>query len=358
MVYNSTYWDDIDRVVQNIPGINELEHCSVLITGATGLICSTVAELLFYLNKERNANIKILLAGRSLERTKERFGAFVEGTDYFFVPYDATKDAPLAITADYIIHGASNASPAAFRSQPVETMLSNLIGLKCLLDMAVKTQAKRLLYISSSEVYGRKESSRPYREDDYGYVDILNPRAAYPSSKHAAETLCVAYGAEYGVDTVIVRPGHIYGPSITDSDDRASAQFTRVAARGEKIVMKSPGNQLRSYCYTLDCASAILTVLLNGKEGEAYNISNRNSVVTIRELAETLARQAGVAIEFDVPTDAEKRGYNMMENSALDAERLEALGWKAEFDLQAGVEETVKHMRQCIKYGDSLRLIK
>lgn len=345
IVYDNTYWDDVEKVIHTIPHVTELFHRSVLITGGTGMICSAVAELLFRLNRTRDADIGIILAGRSRERVEKRFYPFSEGTDYTFRQYDATKDEKLAVPADYIIHGASNASPAVFRSQPVETMLSNLIGLNCLLEMAARSHVKRLLYVSSSEVYGQKADNLPYGEGDYGYVDILNLRAAYPSSKRAAETLCAAYGAEYGVDTVIVRPGHIYGPSITDSDDRASAQFTRAAVRGEPIVMKSAGTQLRSYCHTLDCASAILTVLLNGENGQAYNISNRDSVVSIRDVAETLARAAGTSVAFCNPSDVEKKGYNLMANSALAAGKLEELGWKACFDLEEGVEMTVNLLR-------------
>lgn len=124
-------------------------------------------------------------------------------------------------------------------------------------------------------------------------MDILNQRASYPSAKRASETLCIAYGIEYGVDTVIVRPGHIYGPSITESDSRASAQFTRNVVAGKDIVMKSAGTQVRSYCYTLDCASAVLTVLLNGQTGNAYNISNKNSICTISDIAQFLHVQWG-----------------------------------------------------------------
>ena len=131
-------------------------------------------------------------------------------------------------------------------------MLANFMGLDCLLKSAVKNKSNRVVYISSSEVYGSKLKDQPYQESDYGYVDLLNPRSCYPSSKRASETLCSAYTSEYGLDTVVVRPGHIYGPTITDTDDRASAQFTRCAVEGKDIVMKSAGTQLRSYCYVLD----------------------------------------------------------------------------------------------------------
>ena len=186
---------------------------------------------------------------------------------------------------------------------------------------------------------------RPYSENDFGFLDILNQRSSYPSAKRAAETLCVAYAEEYHLDTVIVRPGHIYGPSITVSDSRAAAEFTRNAARGENIVMKSAGTQLRSYCYSLDCGSAILTALLNGASRNAYNISNRHSVVTISDVAEALAAAAGTKVVFEAPTEQEAKGYTLMTNSSLNAEKLEALGWRAVFSLAEGVERTLRFYR-------------
>lgn len=339
--YCNEYWQDIKFVAQHIPRLNKLYGSSILITGATGMICSAVAEVLFFLNKEISANIQIILAGRDKDRMQKRFFCFIEGKDYTFCKYDATSDYLFDAKADYVIHGASNADPGKFSKEPVETMLANIIGLNTLLKSATNTNAKRLLYISSSEIYGNKEEKRPYKEDDYGFVDILNPRASYPSSKRAAETLCSAYSSEYGLDTVIVRPGHIYGPTITDSDSRASAQFTRKAKSGEDIIMKSAGLQLRSYCYMLDCASAILTALINGKSGEAYNISNSKSIVTIREMAEALAKAGKVNIVFENPSDIEQKSFNLMDNSSLVSKKLERLGWKAVFDINEGTQKTL-----------------
>ena len=340
--YCDEYWQDVKLISEQIPNLKHLFGSSVLITGASGMICSSVTEILLYLNQKQDAHIQIILAGRNRERIKERFYCFEEGQDYTFIPYDATSSNPINIKADFIIHGASNADPGKFAKEPVETMLANVLGLNTLLQSAVDKKTKRLLYISSSEVYGRKEERRPYQEDDYGFVNILNPRASYPSSKRAAETLCAAYSAEYGLDIVIVRPGHIYGPTITKSDSRASAQFTRKAKTGENIVMKSAGSQLRSYCYTLDCASAILTILINGKSGEAYNISNSNSIVTIREMAEALVQAGNVDLVFENPSDLEKRSYNFMDNSSLVSTKIEKLGWNALFDMESGAKKTLK----------------
>lgn len=344
MIYLQEYWNDVARVTAHIQNKEMLKEKSILITGATGMICSSVAEILFYLNKQ-GVEIKIFIAARDKERVIGRFSDFVEGRDYFFIEYDATKNIALNVTPDFIIHGASNASPAIYLKQPVETMLGNLIGLNSLLNLAVAKKSKRLLYISSSEVYGNKSENRSYEEVDYGFIDILNPRACYPSAKRAAESLCVSYGVEYGVETVIVRPGHIYGPTITRSDNRASAQFTWNVIDGQDIVMRSAGRQMRSYCYTLDCASAILTVLINGMNGEAYNISNKDSIVSIRDMAEVMASYAGTKIVFENPSDAETKSYNLMSNSSLNAEKLEKLGWKAVFNLENGVKRTINYLR-------------
>ena len=170
-----------------------------------------------------------------------------------------------------------------------------------------------MLYISSGEIYGIKNNGEPYREDDYGYIDVLNARACYPCSKRAAENLCISYTKEYAVDTVIVRPGHIYGPTITETDSRASAQFTRNALAKKDIVLKSRGEQLRSYCY-----------------------------ITVRRLAQEFADVSGTKIVFQNATDEEKRSYNLMENSSLDATKLEALGWKPLFSLEEGVSRTLE----------------
>ena len=346
MNYTENYRKCLEECVKAVPDYKKLFEKKVLITGGTGMIGSAVVELLHTLNRTEQAGITLYLAGRDLKKVRTRFKNFMEEEDYIFLQYDAVKSDELFATVDYIIHGACNASPAAYQKEPVETMLSNLLGVSTLLKLAVKNPGSRLLYLSSSEVYGKKEDNTPFEETDYGYVDILNPRACYPSAKRASETLCVSYGAEYGVDTVIVRPGHIYGPTISRSDTKASTQFTWNVVDGEDIVMKSAGDQIRSYCYTMDCASAILTVLTSGIGGEAYNISNSNSVVTIRELAEALAREGGRRIVFKNPTDAEKKSYNLMSNSSLNAEKLEQLGWKAQFDLKAGARQTLEVLKK------------
>ncbi len=340
--YSKKYWDDVDKIFETLSDIGYLFNRSVLITGASGMIGSAIADILFRINKTRDSNIKIFLACRDKIKLQSRFRCFTEGCDYTYIPFDAAKPWSCSIKPDYVIHAASNSDPESILKHPVETILSNVCGLNSLLASFTDGGLSRFLFISSSEIYGNKNDNSPFNESDYGYVDVLNPRASYPNSKRSGESLCIAYHEEYDLDTVILRPGHIYGPSITDTDSRASAQFLRRAYRKQDIILKSSGSQIRSYCYTLDCASACLYVLLNGKSANAYNISDPCSAASIRDIAEEFAKISGVNVVFENASDFEKRSGNLMKNSSLDPGKILSLGWKPVFSLTDGVRAALE----------------
>ena len=346
-IYENPIWlQDIDTVSNGLPELDIVAGKSILITGAAGLICSSVVDILFRFNDTHKNAIQIFAAGRWIEEMSARFGDLINRPDFHFVSYDASKtDNKIDISADYIIHGASNAFPDMIVKEPVETMLSNFLGMKYLLDYSKEHGTQRILYISSSEVYGKKEDKEPFREGQYGYIDLLNARNSYSVGKRAAETLCASYAAEYGVSSVIVRPGHIYGPTASPHDNRVSSAWAYSAARGEDIVMKSDGAQIRSYCYCLDCAAAMLKVLLSGENGQAYNISNPYSIISIKQLAEILADAGDVKLRIELPTDDEKKGFNPMTNSSLDSKNLLSIGWNGFFDAQKGLKHTVEILR-------------
>lgn len=345
MKYTNQYFQDLESIQNCIPDIGRLRNKSIFITGANGLIGSTVIDFLIHLNDTCTSNNYIYIGARDELKIRKRFGQRVNREDVFFVQYDALQPVILDANINCIIHAASPANPAAYIENPVEIMLVNFVGLNYILEYARDNRVGRVLFISSSEVYGKKsENSSSYGERDFGYVDLLNPRACYPSAKRSAETLCAAYLKEYGVDTVIVRPGHIYGAAVTESDNKASSQFLKDVSDGLDIIMKSAGTQMRSYCYVLDCVSSIFTVLLNGKVGSAYNISNPASVCTIREMAECIAECGGRKLLFETPSMQEKSSYNLMDNSSLDSSMLQELGWKGLFDLRTGINHALEMM--------------
>lgn len=350
ILYESRLWiEDIDKVIDVLPELDKMAGKSVLITGAAGLIGSAFTDLLIRYNETHPTPVHIFAAGRRREKMIRRFGRFCDAPYFDHVQYDALKsDNELPVFADYIIHGAGNAHPDVIMREPVETMLDSFTGMLCLLRYAKEHGTRRVLYISSSEIYGRRDGNGPCREDEYGYIDLQVPRSSYSVSKRAAETLCASYAAEYGVDVVTVRPGHIYGPTASPADSRVSSAWAYAAARGEDIVMKSDGGQLRSYCYCLDCASAMIKVLLHGENGCAYNISCPRSVITIRRMAELFAETGNVRLIREKASETEKRGFNPMQNSSLDSTKLEKLGWEGCFDVRKGVEHTVRILEEVL----------
>ena len=346
MIYNELYYSDLLKVQKAVPNLEALHDSKVLVTGAGGLIGSAIVDFLLSCNDACQLRNTIYIGARNFSKIQKRFGKMLDRADVCYFHYDALQEIQTDTVFDYIIHAASPANPTEYSKHPVETMLANLRGLNNLLEYATSAKVKRVLYVSSSEVYGNKQSDQPYSETDFGNLDILNPRASYPSAKRAAETMCAAYAQEYGVNTVIVRPGHIYGPTAIDEDTRASSQFFRDVLNQQDIVMKSAGLQKRSYCYVLDCVSAIVTVLLNGRTADAYNVSNPCSVITIRDLAEMIARVGGRKVVFSCPSDQELRGYNLMQNSALTSQKLQALGWNNTFDAEEGIVHTFEIMKK------------
>lgn len=316
----------------------------VLVTGATGLIGSEVVDLLLSLTDGTD----VYAAGRDENRAKARFGRHAGNERFHFVKYDVRTALEGDETYDVIIHSASGATPSQFATDPVGVMMANIEGTKNLLDYGAAHGMRRMVYISSGEVYGEPAAGGDtmWREDGSGYVNCMTQRACYPTAKRAAEALCASYSRQYGVDVVVARPCHTYGPHFTNSDNRAYAQFLRRVAEGKDIVMKSDGQQFRSWIYVKDCARAIWAIAEKGESGEAYNVADESQCVSIRELAETMAEMGGVKVVTDIPSDAEKSGYPVISRAVFDTSKLRGLGWKPEYTLRSCLKETLEIMKR------------
>ena len=345
--YNSeSYKKDIEIAVNATVGIEKLFNSSVLIAGGSGLIGSFIADMLLFANSHRNANITVYAMDMSAERMTSRFSGL--DTDRLHLVEHNVNELPgFSFDADYIIHAASPAFPAAFNSDPVGTVMSNILGTKYLLDYGKAHGAKRMLYISSGEVYGQGDLSLESFDEAYaGYVDPTSARSCYPNGKRAAETLCVSYTKQFELDTVIVRPSHTYGPTVTKADNRANAQFVNKGLAGEDIVLNSAGNQMRSYTYLADSASAILTVLTTGESCNAYNIANSQSRTTIAGFAKEVAAQTGTKVIFADPDEVAKAEATPIVKQVLSSKKLEALGWQGQFTVEEGIKHTLQIMRE------------
>lgn len=318
----------------------KLHKKKILLTGATGMIGKELIHFLLVDNADLQTTV--IAMGRSEEKARERLGDFWENPRFSFVEHDI--NIPLGEKAakigrvDYIIHAASTTHPVAYATEPVETITVNVMGLHELLEYARSCEAERFVFLSSVEVYGENRGDTDRFQEDYcGYLDCNTLRAGYPESKRLGEALCQAYRRQYGMNIVIPRLSRVYGPTMLSTDSKAIAQFIKKAQAGEDIVLKSAGNQLYSYCYAQDAAEGILTVLTKGEEGEAYNISDKNSEITLKELAELIAELAGTKVVFEIPDSTEQAGYSTATKAMLDAGKAEALGWTAKVGMREGL---------------------
>ena len=336
-----SYKDDIQKAATtNLPW-HKLQGCNILVTGATGLIGSCLVEVLM---SHPGKDYTVYASGRNEQRARERFEKFIIDKTLPCLKHDVTNPLEGNVCFDYIVHAASNASPNFFTSKPVEIIMSNINGVSNLINYGLRHGMRRLLFVSTGEVYGEGDG-RVFTEDYSGYVNPLSPRSCYPQSKRAAEALCMAYAQEYGADTVIARPSHTYGPYFTESDNRVYAQFIRNVLQGDDIIMKSTGEQFRSWCYVVDCVTALLHILLKGKTQQAYNIADNSSNISIRELAEIIAKEAGKKVTLQLPDDQEKTGYNPVTRSVFSTEKTEALGWNIDGDMRSKLASTINAIR-------------
>ncbi len=309
----------------------------VLVTGATGMIGSALVDILLMANRCHHIGLRVYGMGRNRARAEARFNpAVYDGPDWSFVEQDVMEPLRFDEPVDDIIHAAGNAYPAAYKSQPVETMLANFDGTFHLLNLARRQRAKFLL-VSSGEIYGDVDKEVK-SENDYGYVDSMQARSCYPNGKRAAETLCASYQEEYGTETFVARLSHIYGPTMTDQDDRAVSAFLKDALSGRNIIMRGTGMVVRTYTYVFDACMGILRILERGKAGEAYNVADEKSIVSIRELADAIADSAGVEVIMDVPEDASKEGFTQIQRQVMSSAKLRSLGW----DCRRGLADAIK----------------
>lgn len=321
----------------------------LLLSGATGMIGKCLVDILMKHNdrqKDPAKAVRVIALSRNEQNAKARFGEYWDRDDFQYAACDVNKNIPEVGNVDFVIHAASNTHPLQYANDSVGTIASNIIGTKNLLDYATAHGIVRFCFVSSVEVYGENRGDVEKFDESYlGYIDCNTLRAGYPESKRLGETLCNAYHQTYGLDFVIPRLSRVYGPTMLQSDSKAISQFIKKAAAGEDIVLKSEGNQKYSYSFVTDAAAGLFYTMLLGESGQAYNIADKESDITLKDLAECLAQIAGTKVVYELPEESERRGYSTATKAMLCADKLEQLGWRAEIHMAAGLADTVASMK-------------
>lgn len=344
---NLNYIDDVKYVADLDLPWEKLQHKSIMISGATGLIGSMLIDVIMKKNLD-GLNCTVYALGRSKNRMKARFEYCFENSLFQFVEYDVNKKLIWneMNQVDYVLHFASNTHPMQYATDPIGTITTNIIGVQNLLDFSVEHNVTRFVFASSNEIYGENRGDvEKFNEEYCGYINCNTMRAGYPESKRCGEALCQAYKAQKNLDIVIPRLTRSYGPTLLNTDTKALSQFLHNGVAGENIVLKSAGIQYYSYLYVMDSVSGALTVLLKGESGNAYNIADAASDIMLKDLAAIIAKYVGKKVVFEIPEDVESAGYSRATKARIDARKLQQLGWKAKYDIKTGVERTIEILR-------------
>ena len=340
---NRVLEDDLKTIIAEDLSWEKLKNKTVMITGASGMVGSYMLYVLLMLNDEKHYGIKVDAVMRNVNKLPEEIR---NREDVNVVVADVTKDIPDVGDIDYIIHAASPASPLIMQNQPVDTIAANTIGTFKTLELAKEKNAEGYLFISSREIYGQPDEGQEFfYENTYGFVDQLNPRSCYSEGKKAAETMCVCFHEEYGLNTKIARLAHTYGPGMSIYDGRVQADFLKNVYHNEDIVLKSEGTAVRTYTYIADAIAGMYRILLDS-EDIVYNIGNEAGKVSIRDLAEILVSiypERGLKLVFDIPEGGTK-GTAPYTLGILSSEKLRKLGWNPKYSVKDGFKRTLEYL--------------
>ena len=345
---NKLYMEDVLRVGQLDLAWDKMKNKSIMLSGATGLLGSFFIDVILEKNVVDGLNCTVYALGRNEQKAQERFSKYANDTHLVFIPYDVNQ--PFVRddlgTVDYVLHLASNTHPMQYSTDPIGTITTNIIGVQNMLDFAVEHHAARFAFASSNEIYGENRGDVELFDENYcGYINSNTMRAGYPESKRCGEALCQAYKAQKNLDVVLLRFTRSYRPTMLMSDTKAISQFIKKGIAGEDIVLKSAGTQYYSYQYMADSVSGLLTILLKGENGEAYNIAEEHSDIMLKDLAALIAGMNGKDVVFDIPDAVEAAGYSTATKARLDGHKLARLGWKPEYDIVNGMRRTIEILR-------------
>lgn len=320
---------------------NLLNGKTILVTGATGLIGSTLVNALLY---KGNINVVALI------RNNKSISDILIDSDKLQVVYgNIESDLKIDCKIDYIIHGASPTQSSYFVNNPVETMKTNIFGTINTLELANEKNVISYVYLSSMEAYGNNVTDDPIAENKVSNILSTEIRNSYPISKIASENLCVDYASEHNVNAKIVRLAQTFGPGVKYNDTRVFAEFARCVIDNKDIVLKTKGETKRTYCHVADAVIGILTVLLNGKNGELYNIVNEDTFCSIKAMAELVANDVANGAIKVVINESQNVGNQYMKPHSynLDSKKVRDLGFKP----QKGLKEMYVDMIEEVKWN-------
>lgn len=343
--------NDVAAVAADID-TSSLFGAKVLILGANGLVGSYIAHFFDYLNENKNADIEMDLVIKNDIVKTSRIYDLLGKNGISIIKQDIAEHYIYPKVYNFIIHAAGYSAPSDFLIDPIKTIDVNYIGMKSVLESCLKNGSRpRILYLSSSEIYGSPTAENfPTPETYFGWSSVTNNRACYIESKRLTEVLCLNFNQIYNTQVKIARLALTYiGPGLGFDDKRVVAQFMAKAYKNKVIDMIDDGRDLRCFCYLSDALRELMYILLFTKD-TIYNVGSAEEEVSIKDVA----MMVGAIMEAKVivgpgKTDVVKGAPSRV---CLDLRKIEAeSGFKPTVRIREGLERTIKWNLARIKEG-------
>src|SRR3989344_4476541 len=304
----------------------------ILVTGGAGFIGSHLCKYLLEKNNE------VICVDNLFTGSKDNIKGLMNNSNFEFIRHDITL--PLHIEVDQIYNLACPAAPIHYQFNPIKTIKCNTVGMVNMLGLAKRTKS-RILQASTSEVYGDPKE-HPQRESYSGNVNPIGIRSCYDEGKRVAETLCFDYHRQNNVDIRIVRIFNTYGPNLHINDGRVVSNFIVQALKNEPITIYGDGSQTRSFCYVSDLVEGMHRMMNKDNFTGPVNLGNPGEF-SMKELAlkvKELTNSDSEIIYKELPQDDPTR---RKPNISLAKEKLD---WEPKTDLDYGLKEKIKNLRE------------
>lgn len=330
-----------------------------LVTGSTGLIGSAVCRVLLESNRRYDTGIKVIAAFRNRSKFESVLGSDTDKMTRLESDIAALADVfDNEEKPDYILHCASQTDSKSFLKNPLETINTALSGVRSVIDIGRRCPGCSILNFSTQEVYGdapegRDLASEPWKESELGFLDLYNPRNSYPVVKRCCENICCCERSVGKLNIATVRLAQTFGVGVPYGDNRVFAQFARNVLDSENIVLLTAGTLKREFLDVYDSVSAFLHILSSGVKESCYNISNSDSFMSIRELADLfVSKNKDVSVEIRIDNEAARK-FTSTKVTRLDCSRLRATGWRPLFTMNDTVQSLLDWYRAQIEKSGS-----
>lgn len=336
--------EDFENIIKSNLNLSKLKSRTILVTGANGFLASYFIEFILFANRSYNLNAKIIALVRNLDKAKERFSNYLDNDQLIFLHQDVCDKISINNDVDYILNYASAASPKVYGINPISVQNANLLGTINLLEFAKEKKVKSFLYISSGEIYGSVDNEKmPISESTFGFLDHTLVRSCYGESKKMAENICFCWHFQHNSPIKIARPFHTYGPGMDLNDGRVFSDFVSDIINNRDILIKSDGKDLRAFCYISDVTYGFIKILLDGENGNAYNVGSdiETSIEELGKILISIFPDKNLSIKMNTRTDRGTYLNSNIRRGYPSVTKLRNLGWNFDKSVAEGFRRTI-----------------